>query len=148
VYFRRVHLYQKVLNIIAYSLSILIFGLNKFYFLTKINTVVKAYFNRVKAGILKYLALGIHLESNSQKEKALASFCVQRVLITQQRPSRVMVKCGLLHDTPMGRVHYVRRSALRTHAMPFAGVAGARRKTNGNKNSICQHQIHRCGGIL
>jgi hypothetical protein len=38
------------------------------------------------------------LESNSQKENALASFRQQRVLITQHGPSRVVVKCDACSD--------------------------------------------------
>jgi hypothetical protein len=49
------------------------------------------------SGFIQHFKILRDLESNSQKENELASVWEQRVLITQQRAFRVMVKCDPMH---------------------------------------------------
>jgi hypothetical protein len=66
-----------------------------------------------------------YLESNSQKENALAYFWVQRDLINQQRPSRVMVRCVV----SLGRFQTFDRQHFLSHTMIQRTVRRAERIT-------------------
>jgi arginase family enzyme len=62
-----------------------------------------------------------------------------------------MEKCGLLHGTPMGRVHYVRRNAWKHCQHPRSAVCRAgwseTQKTE-QKFNLMRHKIHRFGSIF
>jgi hypothetical protein len=81
-------------------------------------------FHPLELFLMSYSKILWYLESNSQKENALASFWVQRVFVTQQTPSWVMVKCDVLFgwisniwSPPFFLSHYLKEHGAHTNEL-------------------------------